>query len=118
MMEIQLNSNSIRSCLLAVLLCSGMSSLAEESLDEETQSATSLELSREIESSEVEPGNDDTEPNGRAVEEPTQQTEEGSLAKTPQAENLKNRDLGAAFRTFRPSEEISADNAVPYPVDI
>ena len=36
----------------------------------------------------------------------------------PQAENLKNRDLGAAFRSFRPSEEISADNAVPFPVDI
>lgn len=36
----------------------------------------------------------------------------------PQAENLKNRDLGAAFKNFRPSEEISADNAVPFPVDI
>lgn len=36
----------------------------------------------------------------------------------PQADNLKNRDLGAAFRSFRPSEEISADNAVPFPVDI
>jgi len=36
----------------------------------------------------------------------------------PQAENLKNRELGAAFRQFRPSEAISADNAVPFPVDI
>ncbi len=36
----------------------------------------------------------------------------------PQADNLKNRDLGAAFKLFRPSEEISADNAVPFPVDI
>lgn len=36
----------------------------------------------------------------------------------PEADNLKNRDLGAAFRSFRPSEEISADNAVPFPVDI
>ena len=36
----------------------------------------------------------------------------------PQAENLRNRELGAAFRRFRPSEEISADNAVPFPVDI
>ena len=36
----------------------------------------------------------------------------------PKAENLKNRDLGAAFRSFQPSEEISADNAVPFPVDI
>jgi len=33
-------------------------------------------------------------------------------------ENLKNRKLGAALRQFRPSEEISADNAVPFPVDI
>ena len=36
----------------------------------------------------------------------------------PQAENLKNRDLGAAFESFQPSEEISADNAVPFPIDI
>ncbi len=31
---------------------------------------------------------------------------------------LKSTDPGAAFRSFRPSEEISADNAVPFPVDI
>lgn len=47
-----------------------------------------------------------------------QQTETEQNEPQPQAENLKNRDLGAAFKTFRPSEEISADNAVPFPVDI
>lgn len=38
--------------------------------------------------------------------------------RTPDADNLRNRDLGEAFRNFRPSEEISADNAVSFPVDI
>ncbi|MFP6807185.1 MAG: hypothetical protein VB957_08390 [Pseudomonadales bacterium] len=36
----------------------------------------------------------------------------------PDGNNLKDRDLGTAFRLFQPSEEISADNAVPFPVDI
>ena len=39
-------------------------------------------------------------------------------ASPPEANNLRERALGEAFRTFRPSEEISADNAVPFPVDI
>lgn len=43
---------------------------------------------------------------------------QASTTGSPQAENLKNRELGAAFRRFRPSEAISADNAVPFPVDI
>ena len=36
----------------------------------------------------------------------------------PAAANLRNRKLGDAFKNFRPSEEISADNAVAFPVDI
>lgn len=36
----------------------------------------------------------------------------------PTGEQLRSRELGEAFRIFRPSEEISADNAVPFPVDI
>lgn len=30
----------------------------------------------------------------------------------------KSRGLGDAFKNFQPSEEISADNPVPFPVDI
>lgn len=33
-------------------------------------------------------------------------------------DKLRSRELGAAFKNFRPSEEISADNAVAFPVDI
>ncbi len=33
-------------------------------------------------------------------------------------EQLKRRELGQAFELFTPSEEISADNAVPFPHDI
>ncbi len=36
----------------------------------------------------------------------------------PEVGNLKKRDLSDAFKNFRPSEEISADNAVSFPVDI
>lgn len=36
----------------------------------------------------------------------------------PQEENLRSRSLGDAFKNFTPSEEISADNAVAFPVDI
>ena len=39
----------------------------------------------------------------------------GSL---PEASQLLQRALGDAFRNFKPSEEISADNAVSFPVDI
>ena len=36
----------------------------------------------------------------------------------PNAAQLKARGLGAAFEKFNPSEAISADNAVPFPIDI
>ncbi len=36
----------------------------------------------------------------------------------PQCGNLRARDIGDAFKNFQPSEEISADNAVTFPVDI
>jgi len=36
----------------------------------------------------------------------------------PNAAQLKSRGLGAAFEKFNPSEVISADNAVPFPIDI
>jgi|TARA_B110000240_G_C13333562_1_gene382357 hypothetical protein len=36
----------------------------------------------------------------------------------PEADRLKQRELGDAFRRFVPSETISSDNAVPFPVDI
>ena len=43
------------------------------------------------------------------------ETAGGSL---PEASQLRQRELGDAFRNFKPSEEISADNAVSFPVDI
>lgn len=36
----------------------------------------------------------------------------------PDAGNLRQKKLGEAFKEFTPSEEISADNAVPFPTDI
>ena len=37
---------------------------------------------------------------------------------TLQTEELKGTTLGESFRNFVPSELISTDNAVPFPVDI
>lgn len=36
----------------------------------------------------------------------------------PDAGELRKRNLGDAFKIFKPSEAISADNAVPFPIDI
>lgn len=41
-----------------------------------------------------------------------------SFEPVPEADRLKQRELGDAFRRFVPSEAISSDNAVPFPVDI
>lgn len=47
-----------------------------------------------------------------------EQTSEQSSKPTPQGDNLRTRDIGDAFKNFQPSEAISADNAVTFPVDI
>ena len=47
-----------------------------------------------------------------------EQTSEQSSKPAPQGGNLRARDIGDAFKNFQPSEEISADNAVTFPVDI
>lgn len=46
------------------------------------------------------------------------ETDEAAEQVVPSATRLKTRDLGEAFKNFQPSEEISADNAVTFPVDI
>ena len=53
------------------------------------------------------------------VEEPEQSKPEiETQPEAPASEKLRNREIGDAFRNFRPSEEITADNAVGFPVDI
>ena len=46
------------------------------------------------------------------------QTDAKTPPPAPDAAQLKTRGLGAAFEKFNPSEAISADNAVPFPIDI
>ncbi|MBO6701038.1 MAG: hypothetical protein JJ921_01775 [Pseudomonadales bacterium] len=48
----------------------------------------------------------------------TEATAKEEAEPAPEAGNLRARELGEAFRNFQPSEEISADNAVSFPVDI
>jgi hypothetical protein len=86
-------------CLLAVLIAVPLHA-------QEQTTATSKPTASETDSAAID---DSTEQKKTAAEQIEQQ---------PEAENLKNRDLGAAFRSFQPSEEISADNAVPFPIDI
>jgi hypothetical protein len=97
-------------CILALSLLFVNSIAAEEirATDLAQQnSERESEKESEKETDSAEPDSQDGEPKAEATS-----------TKIPVSENLKNRDLGAAFRTFSPSEEISADNAVPYPVDI
>ena len=53
-----------------------------------------------------------------AVETEQSQPQSESELEAPAPEQLRNRELGEAFRNFRPSEEITADNAVSFPIDI
>ena len=52
------------------------------------------------------------------VEAEQSQPEPKTELEEPAPEQLRNRELGDAFRNFRPSEEITADNAVSFPIDI
>ena len=66
-------------------------------------------------SSQIEPIlNENIEPADVSEE----QTSENPSKPAPQGGNLRARDIGDAFKNFQPSEEISADNAVTFPVDI
>ena len=53
-----------------------------------------------------------------AVEPEQSGPEPQAELEVPAPEQLRNSELGDAFRNFRPSEEITADNAVGFPVDI
>tara|TARA_B100001105_G_scaffold237804_1_gene214476 strand:+ start:350 stop:679 length:330 start_codon:yes stop_codon:yes gene_type:complete len=65
---------------------------------------------------------EDIEPAGVSSEQTSEpfseQLSEQSSKPVPQGGNLRTRDIGDAFKNFQPSEEISADNAVTFPVDI
>ncbi len=53
-----------------------------------------------------------------SVEPDLPESEPQPTVEEPAAQQLTGRELGESFRNFRPSEEISADNAVPFPIDI
>ena len=86
-------------CLLALLFATSLQAQEETAVSSETKVAGTDPVTID----------DSTE---------KRETETEQNEPRPQGDNLKNRNLGAAFKTFRPSEEISADNAVPFPVDI
>ena len=58
----------------------------------------------------------DPSPPSAQMEQP--QSDAKAPRPAPNAAQLKTRGLGAAFEKFNPSEAISADNAVPFPIDI
>jgi hypothetical protein len=61
---------------------------------------------------------EDIEPADLSKEQTSEHSSKQSSKPTPQGGNLRARDIGDAFKNFQPSEEISADNAVTFPVDI
>jgi hypothetical protein len=61
---------------------------------------------------------DDIEPVDVSEEQTSEPSSKQSSNPAPQGDNLRARDIGDAFKNFQPSEEISADNAVTFPVDI
>jgi hypothetical protein len=63
---------------------------------------------------------DNAETQTDAIAKPDTETKDKqqSSEPVPAADRLKQRELGDAFRRFVPSEAISSDNAVPFPVDI
>ena len=61
----------------------------------------------------AEPGEEEQD---SATDEPVEAVEES--AQEPDSSRLKRRELGTSLDRFIPSEEISTDNAVPFPVDI
>lgn len=62
----------------------------------------------------VEPSGDNQE----QADEATDTKTESEAGEQPDSESLRNREISEAFERFKPSEEISADNAVPFPTDI
>ena len=49
---------------------------------------------------------------------PAQETAQEPTKKKPDSNKLRSRELSDAFKNFKPSEEITADNAVAFPIDI
>ena len=74
---------------------------------EDTTASTNKAETENLKDSDQKTANNNKEGNARPSSEPV-----------PKADRLKKQDLGDAFRRFVPSEAISADNAVPFPVDI
>lgn len=68
-------------------------------------------------------GDDSSEPE-TAVAEAAPSLPEAAAAETESGaatgslRSLRSKEISEAFRDFQPSEEISADNAVKFPVDI
>ena len=61
---------------------------------------------------------EDIEPVNVSKEQTPEESSKQLSKPAPQSGNLRARDIGDAFKNFQPSEEISADNAVTFPVDI
>ena len=74
---------------------------------EDTTASTNKAETEKLKDADQKTANNNKEDNARP-----------SSKQAPEADRLKKRDLGDAFRRFVPSEAISADNAVPFPVDI
>ena len=98
-------------CLVACLFLQSLPGYTEEVPGD---NAASNSTASEIDS----PADNNIDSEEQVSEDVAEETAESPPIEEPEAANLRNKNLGEAFKSFRPSEEISADNAVPFPVDI
>jgi len=108
----------------SALLCLALAGLYAISLPEpkagESVAGNAEESSAEESSAEKSPVEN---PEANRQESSTSTSEERRSPDTtdtraPEPGNLRRKDISEAFEQFSPSEEISADNAVPFPTDI
>ncbi len=99
-------------CTLLLFVSAGQVTGAEQASEASDEATTSVQAESEQSIPVVKETAGSTRPDkDKAAADPGTGAENRN-------ENLRVRDLGEAFRTFQPSEAISADNAVPFPVDI
>ena len=98
-----MNATRLTVCGLTIWMWVGMSSVSAE----EVAKASEAPSEQAVQETEAQGQSTETNPPAAPV---AQDTRSGA--------GLKERTLSEVFEQFVPSETISADNAVPFPIDI
>jgi hypothetical protein len=113
--------NLISKTLMTLLLAFSATVLSTSSLAETQSSQPPTQESETALSEETALSNEQSQSDNAArpePETPVDAVKAEEPTNTLGGSGLKNRNLSDIFEQFVPSETISADNAVPFPVDI